>query len=93
MGEYTTTVVARNVFPPGIEELNGKKCKKKEEITKPQTGDGKKEGQEKEVKNYVNHNLAEYVLDAVKNAPRIGSIFNLRYLSDEEKKQNEKVQT
>ena len=77
MGEYTTTIRAKNMFSPPLEEANAKKCKKKEDIKKPDSDT--KQDKERDIGVFVNHNLAEYIIDAIKNSPVTATTFRLQW--------------
>jgi len=85
MGEYTTSVTAKNMFSPALEEAKLKKCPKKSSIKSPSGGTGNTgKPKEKEYKNFVEHEIVEYIDEAFQSVPDLRERFNIKYLTKEE---------
>ena len=53
------------------------RSKKKEDIKKPDSDT--KQDKERDIGVFVNHNLAEYIIDAIKNSPVTATTFRLQW--------------
>jgi len=86
MGDYTTTVTARNMYSPALEEAKKAKCPHKNKINSPK--DQGKKGKEKKILNYVEHDLKEYIERALKENLSLRTTHRLRLTkkAKEEKK-------
>ena len=86
MGEYTTSVTAKNMFSPVVEEEKLKKCPKKSSIKSPSGGTGAtKKAKEKEYNSFVQHEIVEYIDEAFQSVPDLRERFNIRLLTEEER--------
>ena len=91
MGEYTTSVTAKNMFSPALEEAKLKKCPKKSSIESPSGGTGTtKNAKEKEYKNFVEHEIVEYINESFQSVPDLRERFNIKYLTKEEREKIKK---
>ena len=75
LGDYTTTITARNMYSPNLENLKAQKCKKKPSITGSATGTQ----QEEEKPDFVDHQISSYILESIRDVPEMSTIFNLIY--------------
>ena len=87
MGEYTTTVTARNMYSPVEEEAKTKRCPRKKDIKGGKTTTDNKE--EKQIKNYVEHDIKEYIEKALKENVALRTKFKLKLTEDSKKKKEE----
>jgi len=81
MGEYTTSVVARNMFSPTTEEHKSKRCKTKNPTgsTKtPKASNGRDDG----IPLFVTHDIAQYIFEAIRDVPAIASKFNVKIVNE-----------
>jgi len=76
MGDYTTTVTARNMYSPAIEDAKRKKCPQKRKIDSP--GGKGEEGKEKKILNYVEHDIEEYIERALKENLSLRTTYRLK---------------
>ena len=85
MGEYTTSVTAKNMLSPAVEEAKLKKCPKKSSIKSPSGGTGNTgKPKEKPIGIYVEHEIVEYIDEAFQSVPDLRERFNIKYLTEEE---------
>ncbi len=83
LGEYTTTVTARNMYAPGVEDLKTRKCKQAKEITgSGGGGGGGKSNTEPPIPNYVKLDIGEYIYEAFRDSSEIASYYNVFYSKD-----------
>lgn len=93
MGEYTTTVTARNMFSPDTESLKQKKCKKKPDVDGDSGGTGKRGPPP--IPNYVDLDIGEYIYECFRDVPEIASTYNIFYsktLQEDKKSKAKEVQ-
>ena len=89
MGEYTTTVTAKNMYSPNLEEAKTRKCNKKSSIDERDRTTTRRLDREKEIKSFVTHDIAEYIRSAFKSVPGLRERFNINYDKErEEQTQN-----
>jgi hypothetical protein len=81
-GEYTTTVTARNMYSPSLEEIKSKKCKNRKEITDDKKQTKNPNATEPPINDYVDLDIGEYIFEAFRDAPTIASIFDVKYTKE-----------
>ena len=80
MGDYTTTVTAKNMYSPVEEEAKKNKCPTKKSITSaPNVSESP---EEKEIKNYVEHDIKEYIEKALKEVPTLRERYDIKVKED-----------
>jgi len=83
MGIYSTSVTAKNMFSPAIEEAKRKKCPNKTSLDSP--GNNTSTDGEKPIGIYVEHDIVKYIDKAFKSVPDLRERFNIKVLTKEEK--------
>ena len=78
MGEYTTTVVAKNMYSPALEKAKKAKCPDRPSIGAPSTTGNPSQEKEKPIPSHVNHDIAEYIDQAFASVPKLRERFNIK---------------
>ena len=87
MGNYTTSVIAKNMWSPALQKAKLAKCPNRPSITSPSSGGPGGVGQgEKEIPLFVKHDIAEYIDKAFVGVARLRERFNVRLDNEEYKK-------
>ena len=76
MGDYTTTVTAKNMYSPIEEEAKKNKCPTNPSIAAPKKASSSEE--EDEIKTYVEHNVQEYIEKALKEVPTLRERYDIK---------------
>ena len=83
MGEYTTTVTAKNMYSPIEEEAKKKKCPTKNSISTPPPTTG--QPKEENITNHVVHDIKEYIQKTLNEVASLRERFDIKI----EEKKNE----
>ena len=78
MGEYTTTVTAKNMFSPALEKAKREKCPDRTIIGSPSPTDDPSQDKEDEIPTSVKHDIAEYIDRAFAAVARLRERFNIK---------------
>lgn len=78
MGEYTTTIIARNIMSPDLEELKAKRCKERPGVNDKKPG-GKDAGKQTPLNDYVDHDIGQYIFEVFRDDASTAQKFNIRY--------------
>ena len=77
MGEYTTSVTAKNMFSPAREAVKKSKCPERANIqNSPENNTSQQK--EKEIPVHVDHDIAEYIDKAFTDVARLRERFNIK---------------